>query len=157
MSQQTPIPLAPRVERIHASPTSTMNKHLRALRDGGRDIVGLNIGEPDFATPEHVRRAAIAAIEAGDTDIPRRRTPALRRRSGQAATENGLLYDARRSRLHRREAGDFRRSSHVAQATSLIPAPCGCPTRHRVAGGARRAGASGPAFRRRSMPARGRQ
>jgi len=61
------ISLAPRVERIQPSPTSTMNKHLRALRRGGQDIVGLNIGEPDLPTPPHICEAAIAAIRGGAT------------------------------------------------------------------------------------------
>ncbi len=35
------------------------------LRAEGRDIVDLSVGEPDAGTPDHVRAAAIAAIEAG--------------------------------------------------------------------------------------------
>ncbi len=33
----------------------------------GRDVIRLNLGEPDFATPEHVNREAIAQIEAGNS------------------------------------------------------------------------------------------
>lgn len=38
-----------------------------ALRAQGKDIVSLGFGEPDFDTPEHIRQAAIAAIESGQT------------------------------------------------------------------------------------------
>ena len=37
------------------------------LRRAGRDIIGLGAGEPDFDTPQHIKDAAIAAINAGDT------------------------------------------------------------------------------------------
>ena len=94
MNPESPISLAPRVERIHASPTSMMNKHLRALRDSGRDIVSLNIGEPDFATPGHIARAAIAAIEAGDTKYTNvDGTVALKTAiRSKLERENGLQY-----------------------------------------------------------------
>ncbi len=37
------------------------------LRAAGRDIIGLGAGEPDFDTPEHIKAAAIDAINAGHT------------------------------------------------------------------------------------------
>src|SRR5690242_9742293 len=39
----------------------------RALERAGRDVVHLEIGEPDFATPAHASEAAFAAIRAGET------------------------------------------------------------------------------------------
>jgi aspartate aminotransferase len=39
----------------------------RALERAGRDVIHLEIGEPDFPTPEHVAEAGIAAIRAGHT------------------------------------------------------------------------------------------
>src|SRR6478672_11791227 len=39
----------------------------RALEATGRDVIHLEIGEPDFPTPEHVAEAGIAAIRAGHT------------------------------------------------------------------------------------------
>jgi aspartate aminotransferase len=41
--------------------------HARQLEQRGRDVVHLEIGEPDFPTPEHVAEAAFAAIRAGET------------------------------------------------------------------------------------------
>lgn len=67
MSMEPLITLASRVERIKPSPTSTMNKHLRALRQQGRDILGLHIGEPDLPTPPHIVEAAIQGMRSGMT------------------------------------------------------------------------------------------
>jgi aspartate aminotransferase len=38
-----------------------------ALRAAGRDIISLSVGEPDFPTPDHVKAAAKAALDANDT------------------------------------------------------------------------------------------
>src|SRR5712671_6714570 len=37
----------------------------RALKAAGRDVIGLGVGEPDFDTPDHIKQAAIAAIQGG--------------------------------------------------------------------------------------------
>ena len=37
------------------------------LRAQGRDVIGLGAGEPDFDTPDHIKRAAIDAINTGQT------------------------------------------------------------------------------------------
>jgi aspartate aminotransferase len=43
---------------------------VRDLRAAGRDIIGLTIGEPDFNTPEHVKRAVVAAMDRNETKYP---------------------------------------------------------------------------------------
>ncbi|WP_235982050.1 pyridoxal phosphate-dependent aminotransferase [Novosphingobium aerophilum] len=53
--------------RITASRTTAMTDRAMALRAEGRDIISLSVGEPDFATPDHVIAAAKAAMDAGDT------------------------------------------------------------------------------------------
>ena len=53
--------------RIAPSRTTAMTDRAIALRDEGRDIISLSVGEPDFATPPHVVAAAKAALDAGDT------------------------------------------------------------------------------------------
>ncbi len=53
--------------RIAPSRTTAMTDRAIALRDEGRDIISLSVGEPDFATPAHVVAAAKAALDAGDT------------------------------------------------------------------------------------------
>ena len=66
----------------------------RALKAAGRDVISLSAGEPDFDTPENVKRAAIRAIEAGDTkytDVAG--TPALRRAVAEKfRRDSGLDY-----------------------------------------------------------------
>ncbi len=59
--------LSKRLSMMSASATLAMSQKARSLRAQGRDILSLAAGEPDFDTPEHIRKAAIAAIEAGKT------------------------------------------------------------------------------------------
>jgi len=65
-----------------------------ALRAEGRDIIGLGAGEPDFDTPQHIKDAAIAAINAGDTKYTNvDGTPALKQAIiDKFQNENGLTY-----------------------------------------------------------------
>ena len=64
------IKLSPRLSRIKLSPSTMAAQKVRDLRAAGRDIVGLTIGEPDFNTPEHVKRAVIAAMDRNETKYP---------------------------------------------------------------------------------------
>ncbi len=56
---------APRMARFGASQTTGMSNRARALAYAGIDIIALSSGEPDFETPDHIREAAKAAIDAG--------------------------------------------------------------------------------------------
>src|SRR5687767_14611539 len=58
---------APRLDRIKHSPSNAATQKVRELRAQGRDIIGLTIGEPDFPTPEHIKRAAADAMARDDT------------------------------------------------------------------------------------------
>lgn len=53
--------------RIAPSRTNAMTDRAIELRAAGRDIISLSVGEPDFATPDHVKAAAKAALDADDT------------------------------------------------------------------------------------------
>ncbi len=64
------IEFASRLSRINLSPSSMAAQKVRELRAAGRDVVGLTIGEPDFETPAHVKRAVIAAMERNETKYP---------------------------------------------------------------------------------------
>ena len=64
------IKLSPRLSRIKLSPSTLAAQKVRDLRAAGHDIVGLTIGEPDFNTPEHVKRAVIAAMDRNETKYP---------------------------------------------------------------------------------------
>jgi aspartate aminotransferase len=59
--------LADSIGRIKPSPTIAVTDKARALKAAGRDVIGLGAGEPDFDTPDNIKRAAIKAIEAGKT------------------------------------------------------------------------------------------
>ena len=59
--------LAERLSRIKPSPTIAVTTKARELKAAGRDVIGLGAGEPDFDTPENAKRAAISAIERGET------------------------------------------------------------------------------------------
>ena len=66
-----------------------------ALRASGRDIIGLGAGEPDFDTPQHIKDAAIAAINAGDTKYTNvDGTPALKEAIIEKfQRDNNLTYE----------------------------------------------------------------
>src|SRR5579885_1101306 len=59
--------LADRLARVKPSPTMAITALATELAQSGRDIITLSQGEPDFDTPENVRRAAIDAINRGET------------------------------------------------------------------------------------------
>lgn len=62
-----PRKLATRMDRVSPSATMEIRRRAEELRRAGADVIDLGPGEPDFDTPEPVRRAGIAAIEAGHT------------------------------------------------------------------------------------------
>lgn len=53
--------------RVQPSATVGISQLARKMRQAGKDVIALSAGEPDFDTPEHVRAAAIAAINRGET------------------------------------------------------------------------------------------
>jgi aspartate aminotransferase len=59
--------LAERMSRISASPTLKVLVEAEKLRQQGVDVVEFGAGEPDFPTPDHVKAAAHAAIDANFT------------------------------------------------------------------------------------------
>jgi len=61
------VKLAARVNRIAISPTSAVLAAAERLRVQGADLADFGPGEPDFPTPEHIRQAAVRALEQGRT------------------------------------------------------------------------------------------
>ena len=57
------IQLADRVNRIAVSPTMAVMAAAEQLKAKGVDVADFGAGEPDFPTPEHIKRAAIKALE----------------------------------------------------------------------------------------------
>ena len=52
------ITLSQRVQRVKPSPTLAVSARAAELRAAGADIIGLGVGEPDFDTPDHIKKAA---------------------------------------------------------------------------------------------------
>ncbi|GAT78281.1 aspartate aminotransferase, partial [Ehrlichia ruminantium] len=59
--------LSKRIECIKPSPTLEIASQAQKLKMLGRDIISLSAGEPDFDTPEHIKQAAINALNLGKT------------------------------------------------------------------------------------------
>ena len=59
--------LSKRLETVIESQTLAMTKLARELKEQGKDIISLSIGEPDFDTPENICEAATNAMNAGQT------------------------------------------------------------------------------------------
>ncbi|MFP7571943.1 pyridoxal phosphate-dependent aminotransferase [Marivita sp. S2033] len=59
--------LSETLARVSPSPTVAVTQKAMELKAAGHDVIGLGAGEPDFDTPDTIKAAAIAAIEAGKT------------------------------------------------------------------------------------------
>ncbi|MEM9754581.1 MAG: pyridoxal phosphate-dependent aminotransferase [Pseudomonadota bacterium] len=86
--------LSATLDRVAPSATIAVSNLAADLKRQGRDIIGLGAGEPDFDTPDHIKAAAIAAIDAGETKYtnvdgtPELKAAIIRK----FARENGLDY-----------------------------------------------------------------
>lgn len=84
-----------RCRSISPSPTLVIDSKAKAMKKKGIDVVGFGAGEPDFDTPEYIRNAAKAALDAGMT----RYTPSsgtLELRTAiceKLKRDNGLEYE----------------------------------------------------------------
>ena len=59
--------LSNRIQKVKPSATLTISAKAMELRANGIDVISLSAGEPDFDTPEHIKEAAIEAINNGQT------------------------------------------------------------------------------------------
>jgi aspartate aminotransferase len=86
--------LSQRVQSIKESPTLAITAKAAKYKAEGRPIIGLAAGEPDFDTPQHIKDAAIAAINAGYTKYtPVSGIPPLKQAIvSKFKTENGFDY-----------------------------------------------------------------
>jgi aspartate aminotransferase len=62
--------IADTLSRVKPSATISVTQKARDLKAQGRDIISLSVGEPDFDTPDNVKKAAIEAIERNETKYP---------------------------------------------------------------------------------------
>lgn len=86
--------LASRLKEITPSLTLAIDSKAKALKAEGVDVCGFGAGEPDMDTPEHIKAAAIAALNEGFTKYtPSSGTPELRKAISQKfARDNSLEY-----------------------------------------------------------------
>jgi len=91
------VSLSTRVQAIKPSPTLAVAARAAKLKAEGKDIIGLGTGEPDFDTPQHIKDAAIAAINKGFTKYTAvGGTPSLKQAViAKFKRDNGLDYTAK--------------------------------------------------------------
>ena len=88
--------ISERAAQLTPSLTLSIDSKAKAMNAEGIDVCGFGAGEPDFDTPEHIKAAAIAALEAGFTKYtPSAGIPELRQAiSEKLAADNELSYRA---------------------------------------------------------------
>jgi aspartate aminotransferase len=86
--------ISTRASQLNPSLTLSIDSKAKAMKAEGIDICGFGAGEPDFDTPEHIKQAAIAALEAGFTKYtPSSGLPELREAVAKKfLDDNGLEY-----------------------------------------------------------------
>ena len=94
VTPSTPSIVSQRIQRIKLSPSVAARTIIAQLREQGRTIIDLTIGEPDFSTPAHICAAATAAMGRGETKYPASQgTPALRKAvAARMQADWGLTY-----------------------------------------------------------------
>jgi aspartate/methionine/tyrosine aminotransferase len=82
-------------EKIRQSQTVAMGDRVHALKAAGRTVIGLQTGDPDFATPPAVLEAAYQAMQEGRTHYaPSRGLPDLRQAAAvKLQRDNSVAYD----------------------------------------------------------------
>ncbi|MCK5665038.1 MAG: pyridoxal phosphate-dependent aminotransferase, partial [Thiotrichaceae bacterium] len=91
------IKLADRLSAVKPSPTLAITARAAEMRAAGKDIIGLGAGEPDFDTPDHIKTAAIEAINNGFTKYTAvDGTPSLKQAViDKFNKDNGFKYTAK--------------------------------------------------------------
>jgi len=88
--------ISERAAQLTPSLTLSIDSKAKAMKAEGIDVCGFGAGEPDFDTPEHIKAAAIEALQAGFTKYtPSAGIPELRAAIAEKlASDNGLTYRA---------------------------------------------------------------
>ncbi len=86
--------LSDRLNRLSPSATLAMSQRSSELKAQGVDIINLSVGEPDFNTPDHIKEAAIKAVQDNWTRYsPVPGYPDLKKAiAAKLKNENGLDY-----------------------------------------------------------------
>lgn len=98
------IKISSKLSQVKPSPTMAVTALAAELRAQGRDVIGLGAGEPDFDTPDHIKNAAIEAINNGQTKYT-----AV---DGIAELKNAIV-------------GKFKNDNNIEYDTSQILVSCG--------------------------------
>jgi aspartate aminotransferase len=90
--------LADSLIRLGTETAFSVLAQARELERQGREIIHLEIGEPDFETPDHIKKAAVAALEAGETHYcPTAGIPELREEAARSLSQTrGIDIDPAR-------------------------------------------------------------
>lgn len=93
MSVVTPS-FSSRLSAVKPSPSMAAKQRVDAMRAAGRTVIDFSIGEPDFATPQHIVEAGVVAISTGQTRYTASAgVPALRAAiAAKLKRENSLTY-----------------------------------------------------------------
>jgi aspartate aminotransferase len=96
VDQSIAMEISERAAQLTPSLTLSIDSKAKAMKAEGLDVCGFGAGEPDSDTPEHIKRAAIEALEAGFTKYtPNAGIPELRQAiADKLAADNGLNYRA---------------------------------------------------------------
>ena len=92
--------LAERISRISESSTMKVAAEADRLRREGIDVVDFGAGEPDFPTPDNIKRAAIAAIDANFTKYTPTGGTLELKQAICAAPSRRLRHQLRARRMH---------------------------------------------------------
>lgn len=122
------ITLSNRVKAVKPSPTLAVTARAAQMRAAGRDIIGLGAGEPDFDTPEHIKAAAVKALDNGFTKYTAVDGTAGLKKAiiAKFKNDNGLEYQPRQILV---SCGGKQSSYNLTQALLntgdevIIPAP----------------------------------
>jgi len=122
------ITLSKRVKAVKPSPTLAITARAAAMRAAGKDIIGLGAGEPDFDTPDHIKAAAVKALDNGFTKYTAvDGIPSLKKAIAEKfKRDNGLDYELKQILV---SSGGKQSFYNLAQAflnpgdEVIIPAP----------------------------------
>jgi aspartate aminotransferase len=122
------IKLSNRVQSVKPSPTLLITARAAAMRAAGKDIIGLGAGEPDFDTPDHIKAAAVTALDNGFTKYTAvDGTPGLKKAIiNKFKNDNNLTYEPKQILV---SCGGKQSSFNLTQALLnpgdevIIPAP----------------------------------
>lgn len=89
------LPLAKRITTLLPSPTIALDTKAKAMKKAGIPVINLSAGEPDFDTPDHIKKSAIEGIEKGLTkySAPQGIEELRKAIADKLKKENNISYD----------------------------------------------------------------